>query len=76
MRGHYDPATARVDKECTFVKDGVTTRSDFSVRIYGYRELCELFRRSGFSSVEGASGLSAEPFRLGSARLLLVATKG
>jgi len=76
MRGDYDPATARVDNECTFVKDGMTTRSAFSVRIYGYRELCELCRRSGFSSTEATSGVSGEPFRLGSDRLLLVASTG
>src|SRR5262249_1330392 len=75
MRGVYDPATSRVDYACTFVKDGIATRRDFSVRIHGYRELCALFREAGFSSCDGVAGLSGDPYRLGAHRLLLVGTK-
>jgi len=44
-------------------------------RIYTYRELVQMLRRAGFSTVEGYGSLNGEPFRLGAQRLLLVAAK-
>jgi hypothetical protein len=46
-----------------------------SIRIYTYRELVEMFRRAGFDTIEGFNTATGEPFKTGSPRLTMVATK-
>ena len=45
------------------------------MRIYTYRELCELLRAAGFSRFEAFETGTQKPFRLGSPRLALIAEK-
>jgi len=71
----YDYVHSRVDAEWTLVKEGKVQKQTSSIRIYTYRELCQLLEEVGFANCEGYGSLSQKPFKLGSRRLYLVATK-
>lgn len=71
----YDVRQSRIESVWTFVRSGMTQTRRSSIRLYSYRELCGLLSSSGFSKFEGYGSLDGEPFRLGSPRLYLVATK-
>ncbi len=73
--GRYDHVRSRLDTEYTFIRDGKPDTRSASTRVYSYRELCRLLEDAGFGDCEGYSSLNQEPFRFGSQRLLLVATK-
>jgi SAM-dependent methyltransferase len=73
LRNRYDHVAGVMETEFSFVQDGRIERRMGYHRIYAYREIRGLCRRAGFGKVEGFAGLGGEPFRLGSARLLLVA---
>jgi SAM-dependent methyltransferase len=74
-RGRYDHVRARLDTDYTFIRDGNVDTRPASTRVYGYRELHRMFEEAGLEGCEGYGSLDQEPFRLGSPRLLLVATK-
>jgi SAM-dependent methyltransferase len=71
----YDHVTGRLHVEYTWVRDGKTETRSMSARVYSYRELTQLLAAAGFIDVEGFDSLAGEPFKLGSQRLLLTATK-
>jgi SAM-dependent methyltransferase len=71
----YDPVRGRIDTDYTFLRDGKGETRPASFRVYMYRELCGLLEEVGFGDCAGYSSVTQEPFRLGSPRLLLVATK-
>ncbi len=72
---HYDCENSRIDAEFMLVHEGKVAKRPSSMRIYTYRELCQLLEGVGFGNCEAYGSLSQEPFRLGSSRLYLVATK-
>ena len=72
---HYNPATARTNTEWTAARDGKVFRKTTSIRLYTYRELCQLFERVGFADLEPYGSLNGEPFEFGSPRLYLTATR-
>lgn len=72
---HYDPAAARTDTEWTAVHDGRVCKKKTSIRLYTYRELCQLFAGVGFADLEPYGSLNGEPFEFNSPRLYLTATK-
>jgi SAM-dependent methyltransferase len=69
-----DCATGRVESTWTLIGDGQEQSHAVSVRIYTYRELAGLFEAAGFTHLRARDDSGAE-FRLGSARLWLVAEK-
>jgi hypothetical protein len=71
----YDPGTSRLHVEYTWIRNGHAEKRSMSARLYTYRELLGLFAQAGFTDVNGYGSLAREPFRLGSNRLLVVATK-
>lgn len=71
----WDHEAGRVNDERTMIYQGQVTHRLSSTRLYTYRELCELLADVGFVEPQGFGSLSLEPFRLGSRRLYLVATK-
>ena len=71
----YEPAASRLHVEYIWIRDGKTEKRAMSARLYSVRELLELFEQAGFTAVQPFSSLDREPFRLGSSRLLLVATR-
>jgi SAM-dependent methyltransferase len=71
----YDPATSRLHVEYRLIRDGKAEARAMSARIYSCREILELLSGAGFADVQLYGSLAREPFRLGSSRLLAVATK-
>jgi SAM-dependent methyltransferase len=71
----YDHAAGRVEGHWTFIHGGRVETHDSSIRVYTYRELCQVLQQAGFAHCEGYDSLNLEPFALGAPRLLLVATK-
>jgi len=63
-----------VDSTWSFVGESVTSCRIW-MRIYTYRELCELLRAAGFSRFEAFETGTQRPFQLGSPRLALIAEK-
>jgi SAM-dependent methyltransferase len=72
----YDIDEGRVRSTWRMIRDGASMTRTISIRLYTFRELCELFHRAGFAAVEGFDTTSGKPFAFGSSRLTLVATKG
>lgn len=66
--------TSRIEEDWTFVENGKSESRHSSLRLYSYRELCDLLREAGFQHFEGFDTLTGEPFSLGSSRLALVAS--
>lgn len=73
---HFDHVQSRIDAEWTFIRDGDVVTKTSSMRLYTYRELCCLLQEAGFTDCEGVETMGGEPFRFGSRRLTMVATKG
>jgi len=66
--------SGRIESTWSFI--GETTSSHrISMRIYTYRELCELLRAAGFSRFEAFETGTQQSFRLGSPRLSPIAQK-
>jgi SAM-dependent methyltransferase len=71
---HWNCETGRVEGQWTFIENGEIRSNSSSLRLYSYRELCELLREAGFRHFEGYDTQTGDRFRLGSQRLSLVAT--
>ncbi len=71
----YDPIEGRLHVEYTWMRDGTTERRSMSARIYTCREILGLLGQAGFADIQGYGSFAREPFRLGSNRLLMVATR-
>lgn len=71
----YDHLGGRIDAGWTLLREGRTEKRSSSIRLYTYRELCQLLRQAGFEKCEGYETLTQEPFKLGSRRLTLRSTK-
>ncbi|MGD8340954.1 MAG: methyltransferase domain-containing protein [Gammaproteobacteria bacterium] len=71
---NFNVDNGRVDAEWTFIENGVIRSNSSSIRLYSYRELCELLREAGFQTFEGLETVTGKRFKLGSQRLSLVAT--
>jgi SAM-dependent methyltransferase len=71
----YDPVEGRLHVEYTWIRDGVMDRRSMSARLHTCREVLRLLEEAGFADVQAYGSLAREPFRLGSNRLLAVATK-
>jgi SAM-dependent methyltransferase len=75
IKHRYDHEQGRMFNDFTFTRDGVVDQRPSSQRVYTYRELTELFRDVGLETVAAYGSVTAEPFKLGGQRLLLVAEK-
>ncbi len=71
----YDPVEGRLHVEYTHIRNGQTDRRTMSARIHTCREIFRLLEGAGFSDLQAYGSIAKEPFRLGSNRLLMVATK-
>ena len=72
----WDLETGRIEADWTFVdpQAGIRTAHS-SIRVYTYAELCTLLRTAGFRSFRGIETGTGVPFKLGSRRLCLIATR-
>jgi SAM-dependent methyltransferase len=73
--GVYNHVAGRIETEYTLIRDGKAEKRAWKQRVYPYRQLCGMLTAAGFSDLRGYGSLTLEPFKLGSRRLLLVATK-
>lgn len=71
----YDPAEGRLHVAYTFLRDGRALTRTMSARIHTAREVVALLADAGFTAIETYSSLARDPFRIGSPRLLAVATR-
>jgi SAM-dependent methyltransferase len=71
----YDPAEGRLHVAYTFIHDGRAATRTMSARIHTAREVVSLLTDAGFTAIETYSSFARDPFRLGSPRLLAVATR-
>jgi ubiquinone/menaquinone biosynthesis C-methylase UbiE len=69
----FDIDAGRIECEWTFLEDGKARSSTSSIRLYSYRELCELLREAGFATFEALETVTGKPFKLGLPRLSVVA---
>jgi len=75
LKNRYEPARGRLYTEYTFVRDGKTEKRAGFHRVYPCSELYRLLGETGLSDIETYGSLDFEPFKLGSPRLLVVASK-
>lgn len=75
IESRFDHIRGRINSEYSFIKEGKIEKKAGWHRIYSYRELCLLLEEAGLIATEGYGSLTQEPFKLGSQRLFLVATK-
>jgi SAM-dependent methyltransferase len=71
----YDHVTGRIETEWTRVRGESVSKRLSSMRLYSYRELRGLLVEVGFGDLTAYGSLTQEPFKLGSPRLYIVATK-
>ena len=71
----YDPAEGRLHVAYTFIRDGGAVTHTMSARVHTAREVIALLADAGFTAIETYSSFTRDPFRLGSPRLLAVATR-
>jgi SAM-dependent methyltransferase len=74
VENRYDPVEGKLNMDFTLIRGGRTEKKAGFSRVHTYREFCRLFEHAGFHDLQGYASLDQEPFRLGSPRLLLVAT--
>ncbi|MDX1562912.1 MAG: class I SAM-dependent methyltransferase, partial [Gammaproteobacteria bacterium] len=70
----WDFNAGRIEADWTFIEHQRIRSSRSSLRIYAYRELCDLLRAAGFTRFEGFDSFTGKPFAIGSRRLSLVAS--
>jgi SAM-dependent methyltransferase len=71
----YDHIEGRVHRHWTFIREGKIEQRTVAIRLYAYRELCQLFELAGFTDCVGYDLVTQSKFRLGASRLVLVATR-
>ena len=71
----YDYGSGRVNTEWTIIRKNKTIRRLSSIRLYTYKELCDLLKSVGFGSFVGYGSLDGKRFGLESPRLYLTAVK-
>ena len=72
----YDPVEGRLHVAYTFIQDGKVETRPTSTRLHTCREVIAMLEAAGLTGIETYGSLTREPFRLGSPKLLAVATKG
>ncbi len=71
----YDPLQATVENRFTVARTGRSETRPARHRVYTCREVIGLLDTAGFGEFEALGSWEGEPFKLGSPRLLVVATR-
>lgn len=61
----YDHVQSRVEVDWTLVKSGQVETKTSSIRVYTYREICDLLTATGFTNLDAYGALAGEGFNLG-----------
>jgi SAM-dependent methyltransferase len=75
VANQYDPMRGRLETEYTFIRGGKADKRLGFQRAYSCSEVCGLLRAAGFTDVEAFGSIGGEPFKVGSQRLILTATR-
>ena len=71
----FDHIGSRINVDWTFIKNSVIETKKTSIRLYTYREICDLLRSSGFDDFSSFDTVTGDPFSLDASRLTLIARK-
>lgn len=71
----YDPGTARIESDWTFIRNGTAEKHSSSIRLYTFRELMGLFHKAGFAEVEAFDWETLRPYEFGAIRFAVLARK-
>ena len=71
----YDPSESRLDTDYTFVRGGDSKTRTTTSYLYTAGELCRMHAEAGLRPVQMLGSTGAEPYRIGSPRLILVSAK-
>jgi hypothetical protein len=71
----YDLESGIWRRDWTVMRGEAVEHRTVTIRIYTYRELIALCREAGFTAFEAHPFLTQAGFKIGTSRLLLVATK-
>jgi SAM-dependent methyltransferase len=71
----YDHEGGWIENRYTVIRGDRTETHLARHRIYTYREVVAMLERAGFTECRGMGSLEGDPFRLGSTRLIVVATR-
>ncbi len=71
----YDPAESRLDIDYTFIRNGQVETRPTTSYVFTAGELCRMHVNAGLQPVELLGSTHAEPYQIGSPRLLLVSVK-
>ena len=74
-KNSYDPAAGTMENLYTVTRGELTETKRAVHRIYTCREIFRLLTDAGFGNLETCGSVGGEPYRLGSPRLFVVATK-
>ena len=71
----FDCTSSRVNTEWTIIRSRKILKRSSSIRLYTFKEICDLLKSVGFGDLMGYSSLDGNCFEFGSTRLYLVAKK-
>ncbi len=71
----YYPSESRLDTDYTFVRGGELETRTTTSYLYTAGELCRMHAEAGLRPVQMLGSTGAEPYRIGSPRLILVSAK-
>jgi SAM-dependent methyltransferase len=74
-KNSYDPAAGTMENLYTVTRGNQVEKKRAVHRIYATREILAMLSRAGLGDFETCGSVGGEPFRLGSPRLFVVATK-
>jgi 2-polyprenyl-3-methyl-5-hydroxy-6-metoxy-1,4-benzoquinol methylase len=72
---HYDYLHGITNTSFTLIQNGHLEKKSSSIRLYTYRELCQMLERVGFHIDSTYGTVAGKMFKLGSPRLYLVSKK-
>jgi SAM-dependent methyltransferase len=75
-KNSYDPAAGTMESLYTVTRGNAVEKKRAVHRIYTTREILSMLSAAGLGGFETCGSVGGEPFRLGSPRLFVVATKG
>jgi SAM-dependent methyltransferase len=71
----FDHTTSRTNTEWIFFREGKIIKKHTSMRLYSYKEICDLLESSGFGNFQAYGNINRDTFNLDSPRLYMVAEK-
>ena len=71
----FDYATSTSTDKWTLIRDGKETVHHTAIRMYSYHELIDMFKRVGFTDIEGYGSEKLEPISRDSRMMFVIGTR-